>query len=669
MTDEIVVTRGLTRGYRMGESTVLALRGVDLHLLRGEFVAVAGVSGSGKSTLLHLIGGLDRPTSGEVWVDGVDLGSATEAERTRHRRERVGFVFQSFHLLPRLTALENAALPLMFAGVPREERNARARAILEEVGLGHRLHHYPSQLSGGEQQRVAIARALVHNPSLILADEPTGNLDSQTGAEILALLRRLNEEHGVTVLMVTHDPAAAAATDRTIHLRDGSIERTKDEGGRMKNRERQASSFTHTPHPSSSLRFSDLWRSAFSNLERRAVRSGLTVLGVFVGIVTIVTMLSIAVGVELEVERNVEGVGLETVFVSPPQAQTSATDPFADPLPTTPITSASIDTLRRMPQVASVAPLVDLPAYLDLRVELGSRTASATVESSAQRISPFQGDTPFVAGRALTPGEARGVVLTSRLATELGVGDVQKLVGQKVTLVVRLPRGETNQFPVTVIGVQRDNRTSIQLGVQDAADIKEWWYGQPNLFETRGYDGLVVKATSLATVGAVVDQVRALGLQARSLQSFLDVANRIFATLNALLGSIGGLALLVAALGVMNTMIMAVYERTREIGMLKAIGASRGEVLGLFVAEAGMIGFIGGLLGLVLGTLIGRGVDWAGHWYLASQGVLGVGPLSVVPLWLAVGSIAFGTLVGLAAGVYPAMRAARLDPVVALRHE
>jgi ABC-type lipoprotein export system ATPase subunit/ABC-type lipoprotein release transport system permease subunit len=672
MSDDVIVIQNLMRDYCIGESTVRALRGVDLTVPRGEFAAVAGVSGSGKSTLFQLIGGLDRPTGGQVWVDGIDLATASEAERTHHRRQRVGFVFQSFNLLPRLTALENVALPLMFTGLPRREREARARAILEEVGLGHRLNHYPSQLSGGEQQRVAIARALVHNPEIILADEPTGNLDSKNGGEILALLRRLNQERGVTILMVTHDPTAATAADRVIQLRDGNIERIETNPvqdlrglGDLAGLKPRATS----PVSRGSLQFADLVRTAFSNLSRRVVRSSLTVFGVLIGIITIVTMLSVAVGVELEVQRNIESVGLESVFVSPPRPQGDPLDPYADPLPISPITPAAVQKLRAMPQVASVEPQVDLPAYLDLRVKAGTRVASATVESSTGGLSVFQAEAPMLAGRKLNPGEGRGVVLSSRLASALGFGDGQQLVGQKVSLIVRLPRGETNEFPVTVVGVEQNHESIIALGVDDATDIKRWWYGQPNILDTRGYDGVVIKATSLATVGAVVDQVKALGFQARSLQTFLDVASRIFAVLNALLGSVGGLALLVAALGVTNTMTMAVYERTREIGMMKAIGASRGEVLSLFVAESSFIGFLGGVLGLILGALLGRGVDWVGHWYLQSQNVQGIGALSVVPWWLAVGVVAFGTLIGLAAGIWPARRAARLDPVAALRYE
>jgi len=222
--DIVVRTVNLSRRYEMGDAFVDALRGVDLTIVRGEFVALVGPSGSGKSTVLNLIGGLDRPTDGEVWINGTELSASDERTLTRHRRQHVGFVFQSFNLLPRLTAQENVALPLMFSNVPEKEREARARALLERVGLEQRLSHRPTQLSGGEQQRVAIARALVSQPALLLADEPTGNLDTATGAEIMALLKELNQERGLTLLVVTHDAEVASFADRVVSLRDGRVE-------------------------------------------------------------------------------------------------------------------------------------------------------------------------------------------------------------------------------------------------------------------------------------------------------------------------------------------------------------------------------------------------------------------------------------------------------------
>jgi len=222
--DTVVRTVGLTRRYKMGDTFVDALRGVDLSIARREFVALVGPSGSGKSTVLNLIGGLDRPTSGQVWINDTELSASDERTLTRHRRQHVGFVFQTFNLLPRLTAEENVALPLMFSGVPQKERRQQARVLLERVGLGQRLNHRPTQLSGGEQQRVAIARALVGKPALLLADEPTGNLDTVIGAEIMALLKELNAERGLTLLVVTHDPEVAAFADRVVKLRDGQME-------------------------------------------------------------------------------------------------------------------------------------------------------------------------------------------------------------------------------------------------------------------------------------------------------------------------------------------------------------------------------------------------------------------------------------------------------------
>jgi len=219
----VIELKQVTRTYKMGEQKIHALDHVDLTIADGEFVAVIGPSGSGKSTLLHVVGGLDTPTGGEVVVDGRDLSQAKDRELAHFRNKQIGFVFQTFNLQPTYTALENVALPLVFARVPPKERRVKAQSALEVVGLAERLRHRPAQLSGGERQRVAIARALVTDPAYILADEPTGNLDSATSREIVALLDRLHQERALTVLLVTHDAEMAALADRQITLRDGRI--------------------------------------------------------------------------------------------------------------------------------------------------------------------------------------------------------------------------------------------------------------------------------------------------------------------------------------------------------------------------------------------------------------------------------------------------------------
>ena len=228
--DAVVVGRGIVKRYGAGDALVEALRGADVELLRGEFTAIMGPSGSGKSTLMHILAGLDRPTAGTITIDGVEIGDLKDRELTKLRRERVGFIFQSFNLLPTLTAAENIALPLTIAGRPVDE--TWLADLVATVGLGDRLRHRPSELSGGQQQRVAVARALVGRPAVLFADEPTGNLDSRTGDEVLRLLRRSADELGQTIIMVTHDAHAASFADRILFLKDGDIELDSGRMGR-----------------------------------------------------------------------------------------------------------------------------------------------------------------------------------------------------------------------------------------------------------------------------------------------------------------------------------------------------------------------------------------------------------------------------------------------------
>jgi putative ABC transport system ATP-binding protein len=220
----------------MGKEAVMALNGVDLEIQRGEFVALVGPSGSGKSTLLNLIGGLDRPTDGEIWVEDLELGKASDKRLVRYRRDRIGFIFQSFNLLATRSAVENVEVPMMLAGISGKPRRERALELLAQVGLGKRAGHKPNELSGGEMQRVAVARSLANRPALLLADEPTGNLDSKTGKDILNLLRSLLETQGLTLLLVTHDMNVASHADRIVHMLDGRVQRIEtvaDHNGRI----------------------------------------------------------------------------------------------------------------------------------------------------------------------------------------------------------------------------------------------------------------------------------------------------------------------------------------------------------------------------------------------------------------------------------------------------
>src|SRR5438874_5193285 len=224
----IVRTKNLIKEYTMGQETLQALKEVSLDIRRGEYISLMGPSGSGKSTLFNMIGGLDKPTSGNVFIDEVDMAQLDASELAYLRCRRIGYIFQTFNLIPVMTALENVTLPMIFAGLPSDDAAEKGMHLLKTVGLGNRLHHKPSELSGGQQQRVAIARSFANDPAIILADEPTGNLDLRTGQEIIELLRAMNTERGVTIISATHDLKMVDVSDRIVWIRDGTIERIEE---------------------------------------------------------------------------------------------------------------------------------------------------------------------------------------------------------------------------------------------------------------------------------------------------------------------------------------------------------------------------------------------------------------------------------------------------------
>ncbi len=426
------------------------------------------------------------------------------------------------------------------------------------------------------------------------------------------------------------------------------------------------------------MRISDTILSATQNLGRRKVRTLLTSIGVFVGILTVVTMVSLGIGIQKQITDTIKAFGLETVFVSPltdrqsPGAISEAARPHYDK----PLTPAVIQQLRALQGVASIEITFDLPEAPETTLTVDGKTFPIVVRNEDPQERIFTSQETTLAGKPLpdTP-EARGLVLSQRLLTGAGYTQQQfaSLVGKPATVTITAPRGDKANFQTTILGVNNARRGRVDAGVDmgnaDKVDIKSWWYNDPNILQTDGYSGAVLHTAGINDATRVSHQVSDMGYRANSLQNLLDQVNRIFAILQIMLSSVGLLALLVASIGIINTMIMAIYERTREIGILKALGSSNGDVLRMFMVEAGLIGLLGGVVGVLSGWGLGLVLNRVINDYLKGEQIPIDAPFFVVTWDLVAEALIFATLVGIVAGLYPAFRAARIDPLAALRHE
>jgi putative ABC transport system permease protein len=422
------------------------------------------------------------------------------------------------------------------------------------------------------------------------------------------------------------------------------------------------------------MKLTDTLLTATQNLGRRKVRTVLTSIGVFVGIITIVTMVSLGIGIQKQVTDTIRELGLETIFVTPNiESQPSgAFNPFARQRPEKPLNNQAVADIEGMTGVVSVEVQLSLPAVPEMVLTVGDKSFPIVVRDVDFEARLFRNDPVVLAGTTLqsTP-DAKGVVLNRRLLQGAGYTESQfaSLIGQPATLTVTAPRGDKQTFPTTVVGVL-DVFGIVDLGNADKLEVKKWWYNDPSILETDGYAAAIVHTASLNDATRLSREIEDnLGFSSATLQTFLDQVNRIFSILQVMLSSIGLLALLVASIGIVNTMIMAIYERTREIGILKALGSSNGDVLRMFMVEAGLIGLLGGVVGVALGWLLGIVLNAVIRDYLRSQAVPIDAPFFVVTTELVLAALAFATLVGVVAGLYPAFRAARLDPLAALRHE
>ena len=424
------------------------------------------------------------------------------------------------------------------------------------------------------------------------------------------------------------------------------------------------------------MTISDQIRTAVSNVGRRKLRSALASLGVVVGTLTIVIMVSLAAGVRQQINRQFASIGLDRLSVTPPGGGRGGFGPpgfdfFAPATRKKIITAEDVSRWKKLPGVTQVIPEVNLPSSVGMEVSANGTNQAVRLSGAEPMRGNFFQELPQPVAGSLDLSESGGIILSQGAAQSLGISSNKfaGLIGQNVETILRTSRGETQSYSLRVQGISQERSRNIQVSIADRIAMKNWWFNTTNTLEHDGYDFVTVRSTDVTRAVALTAQFRKEGFGVQSLEIVVEIANRVVTAITMMFTLIGGIALLVATIGIANTMVMAIYERTREIGILKAMGASRGEIRQMFMLEAGCIGLIGGVFGLILGWLAGLGLNLVIHLYSKHQDIPMRGDFFVVSLTLALGVILFATFIGLVAGLLPAQRAAKLDPLQALRHE
>jgi macrolide transport system ATP-binding/permease protein len=699
--EPVLRVRNATKTYKLGDIEVHALRGVSLTVRRGEFIAIMGASGSGKSTLMNILGCLDVPTTGDYLLEGIDVAKLDEPSLARIRGRRIGFVFQSFNLLARTTAVENVELPLFYSAQIAENPR-RAADMLGLLGLSDRMQNQPNQLSGGQQQRVAIARALVNDPAIVLADEPTGNLDSMTAADILATLRAFNLERGVTVVLVTHERALAQLADRIITIRDGLI--VADEATGRQTAGAASSRTLPRIEPLKDLAprgrieafLQEAWiltvmglGAALRAIGRNKLRAGLTMLGVFIGVAALIAMVAVGEGARSAVESQIQSLGTDLLVVLPGSTRTNGVRGGSGSA-----SSLRVGDVGAILEEDHAVADVGYVARQNAQIVNGHSNWSTSVQGVSSTYLSIR-NWRVAAGRGLTDQDEEDgtpVCLLGQTVMSNLFGDFSDPLG--ATVLVK-------NVPMVVVGVLAAKGHSPSGQDQDDVVIIPFSTAQErvlgvatpssaqtlanNVFATIGpppnpfgvtprlqgfVNTIYVQARGPAEVKTALDEVtKTLETQhrikpgatddfaVRDLTEIAEVAEQTSKAMELLLAAIASISLIVGGIGIMNILLVSVTERTREIGIRMATGARRLHVLMQFLIEAMLLSAMGGGAGILAGIISSEIISSAAGWpILLRADVIGL-------------AFVFSAAVGVFFGYYPARQASQLNPIDALRYE
>ncbi|MGT4803444.1 MacB family efflux pump subunit [Escherichia coli] len=644
---KLIELKGVSRTYGNGDQTRTVLKNVDLTIVAGEMVAIIGASGSGKSTLMNIMGCLDVPNRGDYYIDGQNAACLSPDELARVRREHIGFIFQRYHLIPDLSALGNVEIPAIYANSERDSRRQRATALLGRLGLEGREHHKPCELSGGQQQRVSIARALINGGKIILADEPTGALDSQSGQEVLAILNELNRR-GHTVVMVTHDMKVARHAKRIIELCDGEI--IADSGGCVSatetlpktNRIRQSYWKTLLDRTRESMQM------ALKAMKTHRLRTTLTMIGIVFGIASVVTVVALGEGARQETLEEIKSPGTNVVSIYPGQ------DLFDDSIESIrTLVPADANALAKQGFIDSVSP--EVSASDNIRF-LG-KSAIASINGVGREhfrvkgIELLQGTTFRDDRNAL-----QEVIIDENTRKAIFDNTGLQALGQIVFL---------GSVPARVVGIAKSNNRS------DASNrITVWMPYSTVMYRIVGkpvLTGISVRLKDNVDNEAAISAISQLltrrhGIKDFQLYNFEQIRKSIehtSMTFSILILMVACISLMIGSIGVMNIMLISVTERTHEIGVRMAVGARRSDIMQQFIIEAVLVCLIGGALGIALSYITG-----------ALFNALADGIFAAIYSWqAAVAAFFCSTLIGIIFGYLPARKAARMDPVISLASE
>ena len=646
MSEPLIQLKGIERRYQSGEQEVTVLHPLDLTIEAGEMIAIVGASGSGKSTLMNLLGCLDRPSAGQYLFRGQDTATLDALSLARLRCHHFGFIFQRYHLLPHLNAAANVEIPAVYAGTSRPDRQARSQALLARLGLSDRSHHTPGQLSGGQQQRVSIARALANGGEVILADEPTGALDSQSGKEVMAILKELHVQ-GHTIILVTHDMAVASHADRIITLRDGRV--LEDSG-------KPATTTARLPAASPAARASgndwdryrEAGRMALHAMLAHRMRTFLTMLGIIIGIAAVVSVVALGQGARAKVVDQINAMGTNTIDIFPGK---DWGDEKAASIQT--LNKRDLDALLGQPYLEGASPQIASSGQLRYR----NKTSSGSIVGVGS-------DFFRVKGMKLTSGrlfDERDIQNRAAVAVVDGK-TIESLLGKEdpVGQVVLV-----GTLPVRIIGVVEEEtgfgRSSQSVNVwlpYSAVMSRLISQNHFSQLTIRVKDGVQPALAEQAAIELLTHRHGVKDFFTFSSDSIIKSVEKTTATMTLLVSAIAVISLIVGGVGVMNIMLVSVVERTREIGIRIAVGARQSDILQQFLIEAVMVSLLGGMLGVGVSLFIGL---------LFSLFVESIQmQFSLFSILMAFGC---SSLIGILFGYLPARNAARLDPVEALARE